>query len=55
MSVTKQKVRGHQLIKLRLGLLEFMTISPDTVHNKEKQVRLGTPHRIGDWCYLLYC
>lgn len=36
MSVTKQKVRGHQLIKLRLGLLEFMTIYPDTVHNKKR-------------------
>lgn len=36
MSVTKWKVRGHQLIKLRLGFLEFMTIYPDTVHNKKR-------------------
>lgn len=54
MSVTKCKVRSHRLIKLRLGLLEFMTIYPDSVHiRREKHVRLGTAHRTGDWCYLL--
>lgn len=36
-SVMEWKVRGHHVIKLRLGLPEFMTIYPDTVHTIKRE------------------
>lgn len=33
-SGTKRKVRGHYLVKPRLGLVEHMTIYPDTVSKR---------------------